>query len=85
MVTREKILKDGKGEIRVMRAGMLQREEFIVRRIDSPLGRYAVLEVDKFIEIKELIRVAEEYKLPIFAKNGKVFPRGTSSKDFAGL
>ena len=85
MVTREEMLAGGKGEIRVMRAGMYQREEFAVKRISSPLGTYAVLEVDKFIDLKELLRISEEYRLPVFAKNGKVFPKGTSSKDFTGL
>jgi hypothetical protein len=85
MATREEVLKNGKGEIRVMRSGMLQREEFLVKRVDSPHGRYAVLEVDKFIDLKELLRIAEEYKLPIYAKNGKVFPKGSSPRDFVGL
>ena len=85
MVTREELLRNGKGEIRVMRAGMLQREEFLLRRIDSPHGKYAILELDKFVDLKELLRVSEEYNLPVFAKNGKVFPRGKSPKDFAGI
>ncbi|MFH1470247.1 MAG: hypothetical protein ABIF01_00705 [Candidatus Micrarchaeota archaeon] len=85
MVSREDILARGKGEIRVFRAGMYQREEFVVKRIDSPFGTFAVLEVDKFIDLKELLRVAEEYRLPVYAKNGKVFPKGKSTKDFVGL
>jgi hypothetical protein len=85
MPTREEILAKGKGEIRVKRAGMLQREEFVVKRLQSPLGVYATLEVDKFVDLTELVRLAEELKLPVFAKNGKVFPKGTSPKDFLGL
>lgn len=85
MGDREEMLKNGKGEIRVFRAGMYQREEFLVKRIGSPFGTYAVLELDKFIDLKELLRISEEYRLPIFSKNGKVFPKGTSAKDFVGL
>jgi hypothetical protein len=85
MATRDEILRDGKGEIRVLRSGMLQREEFLLRRIDSPYGKYAALELDKFVDLKELLRISSEYDLPVFAKNGKVFPRGKSPKDFAGL
>ncbi|MFH0818160.1 MAG: hypothetical protein V1909_06035 [Candidatus Micrarchaeota archaeon] len=85
MMNREEILANGKGEIRVYRAGVYQREEFKVKRIDSPFGRYAALELDKFVDLKELVRVSEEYKLPVFAKNGKAYPKGTSSKDFVGL
>jgi hypothetical protein len=85
MAGREELLKAGKGEIRVFRSGMYQREDFSVKRIDSPFGKYVVLEVDKIIDVKELVRVAEEYQLPVCAKNGKVFPRGKSVKDFVGL
>ncbi len=84
-ISREEILRKGRGEIRVMRSGMLQNEDFVVKRITSPLGTYAILEVDKIIDIKELLRLSQEYNLPVFAKNGKVFPRGTSTKDFVGL
>ncbi len=85
MATREEILQSGKGEIRVFRAGMYQREEFRVKRIDSPFGKYAVLELDKFADLKELLRISEEYGLPVFSKNGKIFPKGKSAKDFVGL
>ncbi len=85
MVTREEILKLGKAELKVTRSGMMQREEFIVKRIDSAFGKYAVLEVDKFIDLKELLRIAEEHQLPVFAKNGKVFPKGKGTRDFVGL
>lgn len=85
MATREEVLKHGKVEIRVSRSGMMQREEFAVKRIESGFGKYAALEIDKYVDLKELMRVAEEYRLPVFAKNGKIFPRGTSPRDFVGL
>ncbi len=85
MATREELLGKGRGEIRVYRAGMYQNEEFVVKRIDSPFGKYAVLEVNKFIDLKELLRISEECQLPVYAKNGKVFPKGKSTKDFVGL
>jgi hypothetical protein len=78
-------LKLGKVDIRVMRSGTLQFQEFMVKRIPSPIGGYPVLFADKFVDMSELLRLAEEYQLPIMAKNGTVFPRGKTSKDFAGL
>ncbi|MEM3555433.1 MAG: hypothetical protein QXF56_01810 [Candidatus Micrarchaeia archaeon] len=78
-------LKKGKVDIKVMRSGTLQFQEFVVKRIPSPVGAYPVLSIDKFIDMSELIRLAEEYQLPISAKNGTVFPKGKTSKDFAGL
>jgi hypothetical protein len=78
-------LKAGKVDIKVMRSGTLQFQEFTVKRIPSPVGAYPVLFVDKFVDMSELLRLAEEYQLPISAKNGTVFPRRKTSKDFAGL
>jgi len=78
-------LKKEKVDIRVMRSGTLQFQEFMVKRIPSPVGAYPVLFVDKFVDMSELLRLAEEYQLPISAKNGTVFPKGKTSKDFAGL
>ncbi|MFH1447864.1 MAG: hypothetical protein ABIG39_03300 [Candidatus Micrarchaeota archaeon] len=85
MVTREEILGKGVIELRVSRSGMLQNEEFVVKRIDSAFGKYVALEVNKYIDLKELIRISEDYHLPVFAKNGRIFPKGTSTKDFVGL
>jgi hypothetical protein len=78
-------LKAGKVDIKVMRSGTLQFQEFVVKRIPSPVGAYPVLFIDKFVDMSELLKLAEEYQLPISAKNGNVFPRGKTSKDFAGL
>jgi len=78
-------LRAGKVDIRVMRSGTLQFQEFVIKRIPSPVGAYPVLFVDKFIDMSELLRLAEEYQLPVSAKNGTAFPKGKISKDFAGL
>ncbi len=78
-------LKAGKVDIKVMRSGTLQFQEFVIKRIPSPVGAYPVLSVDKFIDMSELLRLAEEYQLPVSAKNGTAFPKGKTSKDFAGL
>ncbi|NYZ75855.1 hypothetical protein H0N98_01220 [Candidatus Micrarchaeota archaeon] len=78
-------LKAGKVDIKVMRSGTLQFQEFIIKRIPSPVGAYPMLFVDKFIDLSELLRLAEECQLPVSAKNGTAFPRGKTSKDFAGL
>lgn len=78
-------LKAGKIDIKVMRSGTLQFQEFTVKRIPSPVGAYPVLFIDKFIDMSELLRLAEECQLPISAKNGTAFPKGKISKDFAGL
>jgi len=78
-------LKAGKVDIRVMRSGTLQFQEFVIKRLQLPIGQYPVLSVDKFIDMSELLRLAEEYQLPVSAKNGTAFPQGKTAKDFVGL
>jgi hypothetical protein len=78
-------LKQGKIDIKVMRSGTLQFQEFVVKRLPLPIGKYPVLFVDKFIDMSELLRLAEECQLPVSTKNGTAFPRGKTSKDFVGL
>lgn len=82
---REEILRDGKVDVKVMRSGTLQFQEFTVKRIPSSMGAYAILEIDKFVDLPELIAVAEEVQLPIKAKNGFIFPKGKTAKDFVRL
>ena len=81
----EEIIAKGKVEITVKRGGVIQRQEFVVRKGMSPAGEYPYLFIDKFVDLSELIRVAEEYQLPVTAKNGSVFPKDKTSKDFAHL
>lgn len=84
-VDREKILKDGKAEIRVFRSGMWQRIIFEVKNITTPSGTYPLLSTERMIDFKELVRVAQETNLPVQAPNGTAFPKGTSPKDFVDL
>ena len=84
-ISRDDILKAGKAEIRVKHVGIIQFQEFTVKRIPSPIGPYPVLFLDKFIDASEGVRVAEETQLPVQTKNGVFFPKGKASRDFAGL
>ena len=81
----KQILSKGKVELRVRRAGVIQLQDFVVKKGMSPAGEYPYLFLDKFIDLSELLRIAEELQLPVTAKNGSVFPKGKSSKDFAKL
>lgn len=81
----KEILAKGKVEIKVKRAGVRQFQDFVVKRGMSPEGEYPYLFIDKFVDLSELMRVAEEYGIPVTAKNGRIFPRGKTSKDFAHL
>ncbi|MDO8339760.1 MAG: hypothetical protein Q7T16_03820 [Candidatus Burarchaeum sp.] len=81
----QEAVEKGKVEIKVWRAGALQRIEFSAKRFPTGNMQYLVLFTDRFVDLGELVRLAEEAGLPIFAANGKVFPRGKTSADFVGL
>ena len=84
-MNRDEVLKKEKFDLKVKRSGTLQFQEFKIIRVPSPNGAYALLETEKFIDLSELVRLAEELQLPIKAKNGTVFPRGKTTSDFVGL
>ena len=64
---------------------MFQLLEFKLVRRDTPLGKVPFLALDRYLDMAELVRVAEEYQLPVESPVGKVFPRGKKETDFVGL
>jgi hypothetical protein len=82
---RAKVLKDGGIEIRVKRMGMYQVLPFKIERRETPLGKVPYLCSDRAIEMPELVRIANEFDLPVCAQKNKVVPRGKMEKDFAGI
>ena len=81
----KEIIARGKIEIRIRRMGIIQRQIFEVRKGMSPAGEYPYLFLDKYTDLSELLRISEEAQLPVTAKNGSIFPKGKTSKDFAHL
>jgi predicted TIM-barrel fold metal-dependent hydrolase len=71
--------------IRVKRTGIIQVLPFKVLRRETSLGKVPYLVLDRFLDLSELMRVAEEYQLPVQSPVGKVFPRGKKETDFLGL
>lgn len=78
----KQILKEGKVEIRVQRGGMWQRLTFVVKKVKIPSGEYPLLYTDRTINIAELSRIAEEYKLPVACPTATAFPKGKRAEDF---
>ena len=71
--------------VRVKRSGMYQLLPFKVVRKDTPNGKVPYLVLDRLLDLSELMRVSEEYQLPVESPVGKVFPRGRKETDFLGL
>lgn len=82
---RKTALAAGGIEVRVKRAGMFQLLPFKVVRHKTPSGEVPYLTLEKFLDVSELVRIAEEYSLPVNAMNGKIYPRGKKESDFTGL
>lgn len=83
---RSEILASGSLEIRVKRNGMLQLLPFKVIRKKTPLGEVPYLTLEgRFLDVSELVRIAEEFQLPVEASNGKLYPKGKKETDFVGL
>lgn len=82
--SRSVVLKKGKVEIEVMRAGSRQKIEFTVEREQTPVGKVPYLTTERIIDLTELLRVAAEYDLPVKAPTGKFFPPGKKAIDYAG-
>lgn len=78
-------LEKGKIEVRVRRAGVFQNLELVLKRFPLGVVSHVALCTDKYVDVGELVRVAGELGLPVFAGNGRVFPRGKSAADFVGL
>jgi hypothetical protein len=78
-------LQKGEISVRVKRSGMYQVLSFRLVRKDMPLGKVPYLTLDRMLDLSELVRIAEEYQLPVESPVGKVFPRGKKETDFLGL
>ena len=78
-------LTKGEIEVRINRLGILQRQQFRIVHEKTPIGEVPFLMTEKFLPLPELMRIAEEYHLPVKAASGKIFPRGSKESDFAGL
>ncbi|MFA6908126.1 MAG: hypothetical protein WC263_04850 [Candidatus Micrarchaeia archaeon] len=82
---RARVLKMGEVDIRLKRMGMYQVLPFKIERRETPSGKVPYLCSDRAIEMPELVRISEEFDLPVCAQKNKVVPRGKMEKDYAGL
>jgi len=71
--------------IRVKRNSIFQVLPFKILRRKTSTGDAPYLVLDRFLDVSELSRIAEEYCLPVESPAGRVFPRGKKEQDFVGL
>ena len=82
---RNEVLLKGEVVVRVKRNGVFQQLPFKVVRKKTAAGIVPFLTLDKFLDVSELSRIAEEYQLPVESPVGKVFPKGKRETDFVGI
>lgn len=75
-------LRSSSVKIRVMRSGIFQQMTFVVKKVKAGNIEYVELFIDRVIDTGEIIRLANEFGLPVEAQNGKAFPEGRSASDF---
>jgi len=71
--------------ISVTRAGVKQKVTFEVTREKTLSGEALMLKVDKIIEMSELLKLVEIYKIPVKSLNALVLPQGKMLKDFVNI
>ncbi len=69
-------------KIRVKRSGMYQQLRFTLKIIDQPIGKVKVLETKKRVDLSELVRIADEYQLPVKDKDNLAVPTGKKLIDY---
>ena len=84
-LTRNEILGRGTVELRVTTGGIIQRQKFTVVREKTAFGMVPFLVCQVPLGSAELVRLAEEYQLPVKSATARAFPKGKMAKDFAGL
>ncbi len=81
---RQKLLEQGKATLNVTVAGMRQRQDFMLEREETPYGKVPFLTCTRVLPLHELLKISEEFQLPVKCAGQKVFPKGKSPRDFAG-
>lgn len=81
----KEILRAGSTKIRVRRSGMYQQITFTVKKVRLGNIEYSELFTERLIEMPDMMRIAEETRLPVECPSGRVFPKGTSAADFASI
>ena len=82
---RKEALSKGEVIVQVKRNGIFQKLPFKLVRRKTNDGEVPYLFLDRFLDVSELVRVAEEYQLPVESPVGKIYPKGKKEMDFLGL
>ncbi|VVC04382.1 Uncharacterised protein [Candidatus Bilamarchaeum dharawalense] len=83
MTSKQEILKQGFVDVKVFVAGLRQSHRLEVQKQKTAHGDVPFLVCKHYIPATEMVRLAEEFQLPIKHKDTVVFPKGTMPSTFA--
>ncbi|MBI5046691.1 hypothetical protein HZC07_03080 [Candidatus Micrarchaeota archaeon] len=83
MITKEEILKQGYVDVKVYVSGLRQAHRLTLVKENTPNGWVPYLVSKYYIPTQELLKLAEEFQLPVKHKDISVFPRGKMASSFA--
>ncbi len=69
-------------KLRVKRFGIYQQITFRLKTIDFGSSKSYYYGTEEVVEYSELLRLANEKKLPFGGRNGIVYPLNKSAKDY---
>jgi len=82
MVDKKDIMKNGYVIVKIMVNGVRQTHRLNVVREKESRGNFYYLTGRHRIPEAEMVRLAEEFQMPVKSKDTLVFPKGTMKKDF---
>ncbi len=62
-------------------AGMKQRHKFKTIKETTPFGTYELINIPITVSKLELLRIADEKRMPVFNNGEKYFPKGKTARD----
>lgn len=82
MNSKDEILKRGYVDVKIYVTGFRQSHRLNIVIEKTPTGEIPFLVSKNYIPNSELVRIANELKLPVKHKDTVVFPAGMGPKDF---
>ncbi|MBD3210495.1 hypothetical protein GF318_03890 [Candidatus Micrarchaeota archaeon] len=82
-INKDEILKKGYVDVKVRAEGMRQSHRLHVKKQQTAHGLVPMLVAQHYIPRKELVKLAEQFQLPVKHKDVVALPKGKMPKDFA--
>lgn len=82
-INKDDIIRQGYVDVKVRVSGMRQSHRLHLKKEMTAHGRMPVLVAQHYIPRQELVKLAEQFQLPVKHKDVLAMPKGKMPKDFA--